>query len=60
MKLKKIFKAIQNSHLYGRKLVFEWAKKENTLDEIRENTKRKLEVKNIEIHRKLNKSKFQV
>ena len=38
------FRDLQNTHFYGRKLVLEWAKKDETVDEKRESTKAKLKV----------------
>ena len=37
----KVFKELQNTHFYKRKLIIEWAKQDNTIEEIREKTKLK-------------------
>jgi multiple RNA-binding domain-containing protein 1 len=56
---KNAFKKLQNTHFYGRKLVFEWAQKEKTIEDLRENTKRKLDVRNISTNKTLKKSNFE-
>ncbi len=57
---KNAFKKLQNTHFYGRKLVFEWAQKEKTIEDLRENTKRKMDVRNIQTNKTLKKSNFEV
>ena len=46
----KAFKELQNTHFYGRKIVIEWAKQENTIEEIREKTSKKANAINIKTH----------
>jgi multiple RNA-binding domain-containing protein 1 len=55
---KTAFKSLQNSHFYGRKLVLEWAKKDKNLDELREQTERKVKASNIQTHRKQRKGEL--
>ena len=57
---KNAFKKLQNTHFYGRKLVFEWAQKEKTIEDLRENTKRKMDVRNIEMNSTFKKAAFDV
>jgi len=57
---KNAFKKLQNTHFYGRKLVFEWAQKEKTIEDLRENTKRKMDVRNIEMNTTFKKAAFDV
>jgi multiple RNA-binding domain-containing protein 1 len=52
------FKSLGNTHFYGRKLVLEWAQKEKTLEELREETGRKMRVANIKTHRTQNKAQM--
>ena len=46
----KAFKELQNTHFYKRKLVIEWAKQDNTIEEIREKTSKKANSINIKTH----------
>ena len=46
----KAFKELQNTHFYGRKIVIEWAKQENTIEELREKTSKKANAINIKTH----------
>lgn len=48
---KAAFKSLQNTHFYGRKLVLEWAQKEKTVDDLRQETERKVNAINIKTHR---------
>ena len=57
---KSAFKKLQNTHFYGRKLVFEWAQKQRTIEDLREDTKRKMEVRNISTNKTFKKSNFDV
>jgi multiple RNA-binding domain-containing protein 1 len=57
---KAAFKNLQNSHFYGRKLVLEWAQKDKTVDELREETARKVNVINIKTHRTQAKGKREI
>jgi hypothetical protein len=42
---------LQNTHFYGRKLVLEWSRKEKTVEELRQETERKVQAINIKTHR---------
>ena len=53
----KAFKELQNTHFYGRKIVIEWAKQENTIEEIREKTSKKANAINIKTHNTQSKAK---
>ena len=53
----KAFKELQNTHFYGRKIVIEWAKQENTIEEIREKTSKKANAINIKTHSTQSKGK---
>jgi len=55
---KNVFINLQNTHFYGRKLVFEWAEKEKSLEELRSQTERKMKINSIETHRTQVKSKL--
>lgn len=55
---KNAFKKLQNTHFYGRKLVFEWAQREKTIEDLRESTKRKMDVRNISTNQNMKKSNF--
>ena len=46
----KAFKELQNTHFYKRKLIIEWAKQDNTVEEIREKTSKKANSINIKTH----------
>ena len=46
----KAFKELQNTHFYGRKIIIEWAKQDNTIEEIREKTSKKANAINIKTH----------
>ena len=46
----KAFKELQNTHFYKRKLIIEWAKQDNTIEEIREKTSKKANSINIKTH----------
>ena len=46
----KVFKELQNTHFYKRKLIIEWAKQDNTIEEIREKTSKKANAINIKTH----------
>ena len=46
----KAFKELQNTHFYKRKLIIEWAKQDNTIEEIREKTSKKANAINIKTH----------
>ena len=46
----KAFKELQNTHFYGRKIIIEWAKQDNTIEEIREKTNKKANAINIKTH----------
>ena len=46
----KAFKELQNTHFYGRKMVIEWAKQDNTIEELREKTSKKANAINIKTH----------
>lgn len=52
---KKAFEKLANTHFYGRKLVIEWAKKEKSMEDIREETKKKLNLLSIETHKTMGK-----
>ena len=47
----KAFKELQNTHFYGRKIIIEWAKQDNNVEEIREKTNKKANAINIKTHR---------
>lgn len=49
------FQKLSNTHFYGRKLVIEWAKKDKSVEDIREETQKKLNTMKIQTHRKMNK-----
>ena len=53
----KAFKELQNTHFYGRKIVIEWARQENTIEEIREKTSKKANAINIKTHNTQSKGK---
>jgi multiple RNA-binding domain-containing protein 1 len=55
---KNAFKSLGNTHFYGRKLVLEWAQKEKTVEELREETGRKMRIANIKTHRTQNKAQM--
>ena len=46
----KAFKELQNTHFYGRKIIIEWAKQDNSIEEIREKTSKKANAINIKTH----------
>ena len=46
----KAFKELQNTHFYGRKIIIEWAKQDNSVEEIREKTNKKANAINIKTH----------
>ena len=46
----KTFKELQNTHFYGRKIIIEWAKQDNTIEDIREKTSKKANAINIKAH----------
>ena len=46
----KAFKELQNTHFYKRKLIIEWAKQDNSIEEIREKTSKKANAINIKTH----------
>ena len=46
----KAFKELQNTHFYKRKIIIEWAKQENTIEDIREKTSKKANAINIKTH----------
>ena len=46
----KAFKELQNTHFYKRKLIIEWAKQDNTIEEIRKKTSKKANSINIKTH----------
>ena len=46
----KAFKELQNTHFYGRKIIIEWAKQDNSIEEIREKTSKKASAINIKTH----------
>jgi multiple RNA-binding domain-containing protein 1 len=48
---KNAFKSLLNTHFYGRKLVLEWAQKEKSVEDLREETQRKVNAINIKTHR---------
>lgn len=48
---KAAFKKLSHTHFYGRKLVIEWAKKDKTIEELREETQKKVNMFNIETHK---------
>lgn len=52
------FKSLQNTHFYGRKLVIEWAQAEKTVEELRQDTERKVKAANIETHKKQRKGEL--
>ena len=52
---KSAFIKLSNTHFYGRKLVIEWAKKDKTVEDIRNETQKKLETMNVVTHRKQGK-----
>jgi len=47
---KTAFKSLQSTHFYGRKLVIEWAQKEKTVEDLREDTERKVKAVGIKTH----------
>lgn len=49
------FQKLSNTHFYGRKLVIEWAKKDKSVEDIREETQKKLNTMKIQTHRKMEK-----
>lgn len=57
---KKAFNKLANTHFYGRKLVIEWAKKDKTIEEMREETQKKLNSLKVETHRKKNKAEIEI
>ena len=46
----KAFKELQNTHFYGRKIIIEWTKQDNSIKEIREKTSKKANAINIKTH----------
>lgn len=52
---KTAFDKLSHTHFYGRKLVIEWAKKDKNIDEIREETQRKVNLSKIKSHSKKEK-----
>ena len=46
----KAFKELQNTHFYGRKIIIEWAKQDNSIEGIREKTSKKANAINIKTH----------
>ena len=54
----KAFKELQNSHFYGRKIVIEWAQQEKSIEQLREDTRKKANVINIQTHRTQKKGKM--
>jgi multiple RNA-binding domain-containing protein 1 len=48
---KKAFKALLNTHFYGRKLVIEWANKEKNVEDMRADVERKLKASQVVTHR---------
>ena len=57
---KKAFNKLANTHFYGRKLVIEWAKKDKTIEELREETQKKLQSMKVVTHRKKNKAEIEI
>lgn len=53
---KNAFSKLSNTHFYGRKLVIEWAKKDKSVEEIRNETQKKLNTMKITTHRTQEKS----
>lgn len=45
------FKSLMNTHFYGRKLVLEWAQTEKSVEDLREETQRKVNAINIKTNR---------
>lgn len=45
------FKSLMNTHFYGRKLVLEWAQSEKSVEDLREETQRKVNAINIKTNR---------
>ena len=54
----KAFKELQNTHFYGRKIVIEWAQQEKSIEQLREDTKRKANFINVKTHSTQNKGKM--
>lgn len=53
---KNAFSKLSSTHFYGRKLVIEWAKKDKSVEEIRNETQKKLNSMKISTHRTQGKS----
>ena len=53
----KAFKELQNTHFYGRKINIEWAKQEDTVEDIRAKTSKKASAINIKTHNTQSKGK---
>lgn len=57
---KKAFKALLNTHFYGRKLVIEWANKEKNIEDMRAETERKLKATQVVTHRTQKKANMEI
>jgi len=55
---KNVFKNMSNTHFYGRKLVIEWAQKDKTVEELREDTLKKVKTLSIQTHTTRGKTVF--
>lgn len=57
---KKAFKALLNTHFYGRKLVIEWANKEKNVEDMRADVERKLKASQVVTHRTQKKANMEI